>query len=289
MTAMSGLIDKIAVLGREFTIQTEYVPQPRRKVRTLVYDQGRLVTSREIVIGPTVVTDAAVDAKVKEQHARITETLITRAAELGKARTTAAPPAETATQRTQEPPKPSKGTPRPDVEPGSRLASAIAVRQTIGPFGTAFARPMPGTAEGLVQTLEAVEAAIDAIRDAPTYDAIRLDEQLTLIALKSELETWHLADRDLGKAAEIWPNVESFALHLQKINHRGDLVAFDHQALTWAMSELGKGRITDRMVETLGGLGGRDTELDGFLRNPDGVEPMALLEILLRLMDQTLA
>ncbi len=45
---MSGMIDKIAVLGREFTIQTEFVPGERAKVRTLVYDGGRLVSSREI-------------------------------------------------------------------------------------------------------------------------------------------------------------------------------------------------------------------------------------------------
>jgi hypothetical protein len=289
MAAMSGLIDKIAVLGREFTIQTEYVPKPQRKVRTLVYDRGRLVTSRELAIGPTVVTDSGVDEKVREQHARITATLLERAAALEAARRSAAPRPESVATSAQRQPQPEKGTTRPVVEPDSRLASAIAVRQTIGPFGTAFARPMPGTADGLIQTLEAVEAAIDAIRDAPTYDIIRIDEQLTLIALKSELETWRLADRDLAMATEIWPTIESFALHLQKINHRSDLVAFDHQALTWAMSELGRGRITGEMIETLRGLGGRDAELDGLLRDPDGAEPMALLEMLLRLMDQTLA
>jgi hypothetical protein len=175
------------------------------------------------------------------------------------------------------------------VEPGSHLETAIAIRQTIGPFGLAFAHPAPTTAKGYEQCLEAVDAAIDAIRDAPTYDSIRLDEQLTLIALKSQLETWRMADNDLMMATEIWPTVETFAYHLQKINHRGDLVTFDHQMLTWAMSELGKGAVTPEMVEGLAGMGGRDAELDAFLRSPHDVDPMGLLEILLRLMDQTLA
>jgi hypothetical protein len=163
------------------------------------------------------------------------------------------------------------------------------VRQTIGPFSLAFAHPAPTTAEGYRRSLDAVDGAIGAIREAPSYQAIRLDEQLTLIALKSQIETWRLADMDLAMATEIWPGIEAFAHHLQKINHRRDLVAFDHQLLTWAMSELGRGAITDEMIEALTALGGRDGELDQFIRAPAETEPFGLLEILLRLMDQTLA
>ena len=286
---MSGLIDKIAVLGREFTIQTEYVPGENAKVRTLVYDGGRLVTSREIPAGDEDDRGVNLDDTVHQQHQRITQTLLTRAKELEEAKT---PTREAPTPKPEPAPTPPPGaktTARPEVEPGSRLETAIAIRQTIGPFGLAFAHPAPTTAEGYTQTLESVEAAIDAIREAPTYDAIRLDEQLTMIALKSQLETWRLADEDLDMATEIWPTVESFAYHLQKINNRRDLVAFDHAMLTWSMSELGKGSITQEMIDGLAGLGGRDADLDDFIRNPEGTEPFHLLEILLRLMDQTLA
>ncbi len=286
---MTGAIDKIALLGREFTIQTELVPGEPPVIRTLVYDGGRLVTSRELSVDPSITTTQAIQARVRDQHQRITDTLIERAAELQSARTRKPPRPEAAAPPSTAPAAAKKTPPRPEVEPGSRLATAIAVRQTIGPFATAFSRPAPGTAEGYTRSLEAVDAAIDAIRDAPTYDTIRLDEQLTLIALKSQLETWRLADRDLAMATEIWPTVESFAHHLQKINHRGDLVSFDHRMLTWAIGELGRGRVTDEMIDGLRGLGGRDAELDGVLRNPTGVEPLQLLEMLLRLMDQTLA
>ncbi|MEE4270522.1 MAG: hypothetical protein V2I67_02535 [Thermoanaerobaculales bacterium] len=285
---MSGLIDKIAVLGREFTIQTEYVPGGEAKIRTLVYDGGRLVNSREISARGAADNSAAAESAVRQQHQRITETLVTRAAELQTAKKAPPPPPPKRPPATALQPAASK-TPRPEIEPGSRLEEAIAIRQTIGPFGLAFARPAPRTAEGYERILESVDAALDAIRDAPTYDAIRLDEQLTMIALKSQLETWRLADRDLGMATEIWPTVESFAHHLMKINNRSDLVAFDHAMLTWAMSELGKGSISDELIQGLGGLGGRDADLDAMLRQPDGVAPMELLEILLRLMDQTLA
>ena len=283
---MSGLIDKIAVLGREFTIQTELIPGENGKIRTLVYDGGRLVTSREIPSG----TGGGVDESLRNQHSRIIKTLMSRASELEATKTDKTPkPAEKPAPAAAPAPAPTKRTSRPLVKKGSHLETAIAIRQTIGPFGIAFAHPAPATAEGYEQCIESVDAALDAIREAPTYHAIRLDEQLTMIALKSQIETWRMAGRDIGMAVEIWPTVERFAHHLQKINHRSDLVTFDHQMLTWAMSELGQGEVTVDMMEGLGHLGGRDAELDQILRSGAHPQSMELLEVLLRLMDQTLA
>lgn len=284
---MSGFIDKISVLRREFTIQTEFIAGEVAKIRTLVYDGGRLVTSREIPAGGKSDSEAAVEAAVRQQHQRVTETLIKRAEELSTAKNAPQP------EPPQRPPAaPKSPDPKrkklPVVEPGSRLAAAIAIRQTIGPFGLAFAHPAPKTAEGYGRALEAVDAALDAIRKAPTYDAIRLDEQLTMIALKSQIETWRMADKDIMMATEIWPTVESFSYHLQKINNRSDLVSFDHEMLTWAISELGRGKITRELTDGLRGMGGRNSDLDRFLRNPSGTAQLEVLEILLGLMDQTL-
>ena len=283
---MSGVVHKIALLGREFTVQTEYIPRPERKIRTLVYDGGRLVTSREIPVGPTVVSDEAVDAKVKEQHKRITDTLIQRASELQTTKTgvtrvkPARPPAP-------EAPAPPRGVPKPEVEAGSPLATAIAIRQSIGPFGLAFARPAPATAGEYDELMEAVEAAIDRIMRAPTWDAIRLDEQLTMIAIRGQLASWRLADKDLALATEIWPSVERFALHQQKISNRADLVAFDHKLLTWALGELGRAGLSDELLGGLRGLAGRDAELDELLARPDRSSPHELLAVLMRLLDET--
>ena len=285
---MSGLIDKIALLGREFTIQTELIPGREVKIRTLVYDGGRLVTSREIPLGPAATTDELVEAKVRSQHKLITDTLITRATELRATKEgIAVRPAATPPSPKPTPPTP-KGTPRPEIEPGSPLEIGIAIRQTIGPFGLAFAHPAPTTATGYNAVLEEVETAIDAIMKSPAYEHVRLDEQLTMIAIRGQLATWRLADKDIASATEIWPSIERFAHHQQKINDRRDLVAFDHMLLTWAMSQLGKGKITDELVEGLDGLLGRDAELDAFLQDPDASNTMDLLEILLRLIDQTL-
>ena len=285
---MTGIIDKIALLGREFTIQTELISGHEAKIRTLVYDGGRLVTSREIPLDPAATDDELVETKVQSQHNLITNTLITRAKELqaskgGKAKKpTAAPPASKPTPATQ------KGMPRPEVEPGSPLEIAITIRQTIGPFGLAFARPAPTTATGYDTVLEEVETAIDAIMKSPTYEHVRLDEQLVMIAIRGQLATWRLADNDIATATEIWPSIERFAYHQQKINDRRDLVAFDHKLLTWSMSQLGKGTINDELVDGLKNLAGRDAELDAFLAHPEEMEQMGLLEILLRLIDQTL-
>jgi hypothetical protein len=286
---MSGVIDKIALLGREFTIQTELIPGDEVRIRTLVYDGGRLVTSREIPLDPSLTTDDQIESKVRDQHKLITDTLVNRANELQANKgATAGRPAAPAPA-----PKPDRiaptGTPRPEIEPGSRLEIGISIRKTIGPFGLAFAHPAPTTASSYDAALEEVETAIDAIMKSPVYEHVRLDEQLTMIAIRGQLATWRLADRDITTATEIWPSIERFAYHQQKINDRRDLVAFDHKLLTWSMSQLGKGTITDELVDGLSSLAGRDAELDAFLANPESLDQMGLLEILLRLIDQTLA
>lgn len=283
---MSGIVHKVALLGREFTVQTEFIPRPERKVRTLVYDGGRLVTSREIPVGPMAVSDEAVDAKVKEQHRRITDTLIRRAAELQAAKAEFAP---------TQPPRPAppaataqpKGVAQPEVEAGSPLATAIAIRQTIGPFGLAFARPAPATAVEYEELMEAVESSIERIMKSAAWDDIRLDEQLTMIAIRGQLASWRLADKDLAMATEIWPSVERFALHQQKISNRADLVTFDHKLLTWALAELGRGGLSEQLLGGLRGLAGRDAELDELLAHPDRSSPHELLAVLMRLLDET--
>jgi hypothetical protein len=285
---MSGLIDKIALLGREFTIQTECIAGDDPKVRTLVYDGGRLVTSREGALDANADADE-IDAKVRRQHKLITDTLVTRATELQAAKSVTAEPQATAPAAPKPSAAPAKGTPKPAIELGSPLAIAITVRKTIGPFGLAFAHPAPTTAGGYETELEAVESAIDAIMKSPAYEHLRLDEQLTMIAIRGQLATWRLADKDLTIATEIWPSIERFAYHQQKISDRRELVAFDHQLLTWAMSQLGKGSISDELTEGLANLAGRNAELDGFLADPAAMSQMGLLEILLGLMDQTLA
>jgi hypothetical protein len=283
---MSGLIDKISVLGSDFTIKTEFICGEEAKILTLVYDGGHMVISREIRSGSTIEIGGETDAAVRLQHMRITETLTERAADLEAAKTSSPLSSPTPPPMAAIPQPALEKTTRPTVEPGSHLETAIAVRQTIGPFGIAFTHhPAPTTAAGFEQALESVDGALDAILKAPTYDSIRLDEQLTLIALKSKVEAWRLADKDVAIATEIWPAVTRFARHLQNVNHRRNLVGFDHEMVIWAMSELGKGKITGEMIEGLRGLGGRDAELDVFLQNPDATDVLELREILLRLMD----
>lgn len=285
---MSGLIDKIALLGREFTIQSELIEGEEIKIRTLVYDGGRLVTSREVALDNADTSAEIIETRVRGQHKLITDTLIKRATDLQATKGARADRRGTPMPAPKPAPPEPRGTPRPEIEPGSPLEIGIAIRQTIGPFGLAFAHPAPTTAEEFDTTLEAVETAIDAIMKSPNYDHVRLDEQLTMIAIRGQLATWRLADKDVSLAAEIWPSIERFSYHQQEINDRRDLVTFDHQMLTWAMSQLGKGKITDELIDGLDGLRGRDAELDLLLENPDASNPMELLEILLRLIDQTL-
>ncbi len=285
---MSGIIQKIALLGREFTIQTEYISGPDGKIRTLAYDGGRLVTKREIDLDPSDETDGLIDDRIREHHQQITERLYKRAAKLH------------ATKRVlserpmvEKPPAPppaavAKGRPRPTVEVGSRLETAIATRQALGPFSLAFARPAPATAEEYETLLETAEKSIDGIMKTPIYDCIRIDEQLTFIAIRGQLATWRLSGNDAEVAAEIWPNIERFAHHLQQINDRSELVEFDHELLTWAISVLGRDSVSDELIEGLQDLAGRDAELDRLLADPGKISQHGLLEAVLGLLDRTL-
>jgi hypothetical protein len=286
---MSGIIEKIALLGREFTIQTEHLPGPDARIRTFAYDGGRLVSVREASVDPADVARGLVETKVREHHARITDNLYKRAAELAASKSlgSVAPARGGSPEPPTEPV--AKGRPRPAVDPGSRLAQSIATRQTIGPFSLAFACPAPAAADELTPLLEAAEGVIDDIMSAPIFQQLRLDEQLTFIALRGQLATWRLSDRDPSVAEEVWSNIERFAGHLQLISNRSELVAFDHELLTWAMSELGQGAVSDELVAGLEALAGRDGDLDHLLSHPDLMSPESLLEVLLALLDRTLA
>jgi len=285
---MSGIIQKIALLGREFTIQTEYVPGPDGKIRTLAYDGGRLVTNREIDLDPTEETDGLIEDRIREHHQRITDNLYKRAAELHATKCVKSDPPVAEKPTAPPPASVAKGRPRPTVEVRSGLETAIATRQTIGPFSLTFAHPAPATKEEYGVLLEAAEKSIDGIMKTPIYDRIRLDEQLTFVAIRGQLATWRLSGKDIAVATEIWPNIERLAYYLQKINDRSELVAFDHELLTWAMSELGRDSISDELIDGLQGLAGRDAELDHLLVHPDEISQHRLLEVLLGLLDRTL-
>jgi hypothetical protein len=281
---MSGIIHKVAILGREFTIQTELIPEST--IRTLVYDGGRLVTKREIPLDDEANTAELVEKHVGLQHQRIMDTLLTRAMELQAIKIATAPVAKAPAPEMQAPAP--KGMPRPSIESGSRLERAIAVRQLIGPFSLSFARPMPSSPEELATFLEAASSMIDQIMAAPAWEHVRLDEQLTFIAIRGNLANWRLADNDPAMVPEIWTNIERFSYHLQKINHRHDLVTFDHQLLTWAISELGHGEAGSDLVKALESLGGRDAGLDSLVARAEEPTAHELLEHLFALLDQTL-
>ena len=285
---MSGIIQKIALLGREFTIQTEHVPGPDGKIRTLAYDGGRLVSKREIDLDRTEETDGFIDDRMREHHRRITERLYERAAELQATKGVSTDPQVAEKPTAPPPPSVAKGRPRPTVEVQSRLETAIATRQTLGTFSLTFARPAPATAEEYESLLEAAEKSIDGIMKTPIYDRIRIDEQLSFVAIRGQLASWRLSGKDIAIANEIWPNIESLAHYLQRINDRSELVAFDHGLLTWAMSELGRDSINDELIDGLRDLAGRDAELDHLLAHPGEISQHGLLEILLGLLDRTL-
>jgi hypothetical protein len=286
---MSGIIQKIALLGREFTIQTEYIPGPDGKIRTLAYDGGRLLTNREIDLDPAEETDGLIDDRIREQHQRITERLYKRAAELQATKGLQSAPPVAEKPSGPPPASAAKGRPRPTVEAQSRLETAIATRQAIGPFSLTFARPAPDTAEEYEALLEEAERSIDGIMKTPIYDRIRIDEQLTFVAIRGQIATWRLSGKDIEVATEVWPNIERLAHHLQKVNDRSELVTFDHKLLTWAISELGHDSISDETIDGLQALAGRDAELDHLLARPDKISQNGLLEVLLGLLDRTLA
>jgi hypothetical protein len=285
---ITGLNQNVEVLGRTFHVQTEVTSGDDAKVRTTVFVGGRIVGARESAVDPAECSEDQVREQMNSQHGTIIDNLVKRAVELQAERQKLGMPSTPPEATTQPQKLPTKEVPLPRVDAQPRLPSSIQVRQLIGPFSLAFEPTPPSNPVVLRTCLETAARQIDEVMASEIFPGIRLDEQVRFFDLRERLAAWRGGGREPAEGAEIWAEIVVFATHLRKISDRRELVAYDHQLITWALLEVGRNGVRDEAVSHLRNLYGRDPDLDRLLDHPELAAKEALLEVLINLLDRTL-
>ncbi len=282
----SGLNENIDILGRVLHVQTEMTQGEEPRVRTTVYDGGRIVATRETVLERSVGDDDALDS-IRRQHELIIDNMVRRSEELAarkrrmieegpEAPHTAAPP--------MQPPRTSHGL--PDAS-DPRVQKSLSCRRLVGPFSLALSSSAAGDPSS-GDLLEAAVSWIGRITASPVFPELRLDEQVRFLDLRDRFGEWRRGGLEPEASSELLWDTVAFADQLLEINQRRDLAAFDHKLLLWALAEIGSRGMTEEIMTRLESQRGRDRALDTVLDHPDLAEPDLLPGILMSLMDRTL-
>ncbi len=284
----TGINENISILGREFHIQTEVSLGEDPKIRTTVYDGGRIVASRDVPADPDRQSEDEILEQIRAQHGLIIDNLITRSAALAK-RKGGAPPSSGSRDAASVAAKDRATRTRHPLPAGSdpSLRRALRTRRLVGPFSQRFsAYGVPPTS--CDTDLEAAGTSIDSIMGSPACRGLRLDEQIRFFDLKERIDLWRTGgDPDVDPAA-LLDDITAFARHLHAINDRRELADFDHRLLLWAIGAIGSAGITDDSLGHLQSLRGRDLALDHLLDGPGDIDQDHVLELLIGLLDRTL-
>ncbi len=283
----TGLNENIEILGRVLHVQTELTPADEPRVRTTVYDGGRIIASRESVLDKGATGDDEVLGVIRHQHELIIDNMVSRSEQLvaRKRRIIEAGP---------ETPRPaglmtSSARAVHDLPDASDpfVATSLRCRRLVGPFSLALSSMSAGDPSS-GDLLEVAVAWIGEITASPVFPDLRLDEQVQFLDLRDRFGRWR--DGGLGheESSELLWDTVAFADLLSEINQRRALAVFDHALLLWALAEVGSKGMTEEVMDQLESQRGRDKALDTVLDHPALAEPDRLPEILMSLIDRTL-
>ncbi|MEM7582514.1 MAG: hypothetical protein AAF560_03970 [Acidobacteriota bacterium] len=271
---ISGLNQEVTVLGRTFHFQTELTRKPDLHIRTEVFVGGKVVATREHqLLVPPPADEEAVRSAMKEQHKRVIESTLQRAKRYQDRRGEA--PASTTSQPAPHVPnfdiQQARNLGPPSSDQRAAVASAIRIRRIFGKFRLRLGLGQPMTNSEIAERLETAARGFAWIKSSPTFEEIRLDEQMRCHLVGEQVDQWLAGDRNLQRAKEIWSGIVRFNDYVTEINHRAELVEFDHQLLMWTAFQVRDGGMSDAVLDHLQWLSGRSTELDRLLDKPQGV------------------
>ena len=282
----SGLNENIEILGRVLHVQTELTDGQEPKVRTTVYDGGRIVATRETVLKTSGGDDEAL-GNIRRQHELIIDNMLKRSEQLAdrKRRMIEVGP--------DRPSIPSRRTsPARTVQPLPKVATpfletSLRCRRLVGPFSLALS----SSAAGDPSSGDLLEVAVSWIGDitaSPVFLDLRLDEQVRFLDLKERFDSWRSGRLDPEQSSELLWDTVTFADHLAEINQRQELADFDHKLLLWALTEVAEQGLSGEILTQLETQRGRDRSLDMVLDHPDLADPGCMPEILMSLIDRTM-
>ena len=273
---ISGLNQEVKVLGRAFHFQTELTRNGGLFIRTEVFVGGKVVATRDRRLDRAdhqAMDEEALRAMMKDHHGRVIERTLERV--------------KAYQERKQGPPPPARPAPAPeepafDAEAAKDLAppadearraaaSAVRIRRTFGKLRLRLALDSAVDDAEIAKRLETASRGFAWIMSLPTFQEIRLDEQMRCHLVSDQINDWLAGDRDPARAAGIWAEIVTFNAYVAEINNRAELLAFDRQLLTWAAFQVQSGGMTHQVLDQLQWLSGRDLALDKLLDRPGGV------------------
>ena len=288
---ISGLNQEVNVLGRTFHFQTELTRRGAFFIRTEVFVGGKIVATREQRLEQTGRLDEdAVRTSMKEQHGRVIESTLKRVESYQERKGDRAP----------APPESQQDAPAFDAQRAENLAppseqlrgeasSAIRIRRIFGKLRLRVDLCAAASESDLPGRLQTASRGFAWIIGSPTFQDIRLDEQMRCHLVRDRVDSWLRGDRDPAQAVEIWSEIVVFNTYVTEINNRAELVEFDRQLLTWAAYQVQSDGISEDMLDHLQWLFGRDPELDKQLDQPQGVADEDWFALLCRVLAHTSA
>lgn len=292
---ITGLNQEVTVLGRTFHFQTELHRRGDLFVRTEVFVGGKVVATREhrlVGSGQARLDEDLVRELMKKQHQRVIESTQQRAEAYQEKRQS--PAADTPSPAAQPPADPpgfdlrqaESLTPPSDAKK-TEVGSAIRIRRIFGKFRLRLGLTADLPEEQLTRRLETAARGFSWIVSSPTFQEIRLDEQMRCHLVNEQVGEWLKGDRNSAKAREIWSEIVTFNDYVAEINNRAELIAFDRQLLMWGAYQVQSRGLSDQLLDHLQWLSGRDLELDRLLDQPAEVAADAWFQTLCRVLTRT--
>ncbi len=132
--------------------------------------------------------------------------------------------------------------------------------------------------------LEKVADGVHWILDSPLFPEIRIDEQVRFNLLKDQVDEWLESARDKDLGRKIWTEIINFLDYLAELNNRTELAAFDRDLLVWTIQKVQNEGFSNRLLDHLHMLTGRDAVLDGMLVSSAGITEETWLAVLQRVL-----
>jgi hypothetical protein len=270
---ISGLNQDVEVLGKTLHVQTELSGGRELSIRTEVFLGGKLVATREQELeeGERDRGEAHLRALMKEQHQKILESVVERAKRYQERRAEEPAPGETSLDEAPVPPFQGEAGGPPSVAGQGSVEIALRVRRLFEKFRLRLGELPEHPGEHVDAYLERAAHAFAWILGSPLFPEIRIDEQVRFNLLKDQVDEWLHGGRSAERGVEIWSEILTFNRYLAQVNNRGELAAFDRDLLSWSLRKLETEGMTERVLEHLAMIYGRDAELDLLLERPLGV------------------
>ncbi len=282
---ISGLNQEVHVFGKAFHFQTELTRKGDLYARTEIFVGGKVVATREhrLEHGDRL-DDESLRALMKKHHNRVIERTLERIRRYQETKRPASQ--QPATLPAFDSPNPEDFAP-PSDEVRQAAAGAVRIRRIFGRFRLRLGLGEEVAPEQLAERLETASRGFTWILNSPTFQELRLDEQIRCHLASEQVRGWLAGERDVAKAKEIWAEIAAFEAQVTAINNRAELRAFDRQLLTWAAYRVQSEGMSAEIFDQLQWLAGRDPELDGLLDSPDDVPAETWFAVLCHVLAQT--